>query len=323
MKKILYFLIIVILIFISCEEKNRINKIISNYLPKLDSSTSTHPLIRKIACDIFQLKWEWYTKELGQTYRTIVPIKDSKNEKNVEKILSINPSGTHGAYVNLIDEKADLIIVARAPSQDELDYAKEKNKIIDSRPVAMDAFVFISHVDNPIETIDIKSIHDIYTGKITKWSEINIKTDTDDDPIHAYQRNRNSGSQELMQKLVMKELKMIDAPNLITNSMIGPFNAIGGNEKLNIAGDRLGLGYTVYFYAKFMFPHDKVKMVKIENTAPTYENIASKKYPFYSEVYVAITKDTKSDEAGYLLREWLFTKEGQKAISESGYVPIK
>jgi hypothetical protein len=66
----------------------------------------------------------------------------------VEQINSIWHSGTHGAYVNLIEGNANFILVARLPSEDELQAAQESGVVLDVQAVALDAFVFLVNAEN-------------------------------------------------------------------------------------------------------------------------------------------------------------------------------
>lgn len=95
-------------------------KAIADDYPRVDSSTSAHPLQRKLACDLLGLPWTWSAQTEDNVQRTVIP-DSSKNpdKKLVEKVLAITPSGTDGAYVNLIDKKTDVILVARAPSENK------------------------------------------------------------------------------------------------------------------------------------------------------------------------------------------------------------
>lgn len=117
-----------------------------------------------------------------------------------------------------------------------------------------------------------------------------------------------------MESLVMRGASMIESPDMILDSMMGPINAIGD--------DPLGIGYSVYFYAAFIFPHERVKMIAVDGVHPTSENIADRSYPLTTEVYAVIRGDAHQESAARLLLDWLQTAEGQAAIAESGYVPI-
>jgi phosphate transport system substrate-binding protein len=96
--------------------------------------------------------------------------------------------------------------------------------------------------------------------------------------------------------------------------MMGPINAI--------SEDPLGIGYSVYFYAAFMYPHEMIKMIAIDGVLPTSTNIAARSYPLTTEVYAVIRSDTPQQSMSRLLLGWLLTDEGKEAIAASGYVPI-
>ena len=131
-------------------------------------------------------------------------------------LFNLQHSGTHDAYMNLIRGDAELILVARQPSEDEISAAKLRGVILDYRPVALDAFVFLVNVENPVESLDVNEVRKIYTGKITSWDQIGVDLGLNGNrAITAYRRDQNSGSQELMETLVMQGEKMIDLPDLL------------------------------------------------------------------------------------------------------------
>jgi phosphate transport system substrate-binding protein len=277
--------------------------------PLVDGSTSTHPLGMLVACELLGMPYTW--KEWWDQTKRIFPDPADPADEVAKKITNhVTHNGTHGAYVNLIEGKADLILVAREPSQDELDEAKKKQVTLETKAVALDAFVFILNHQNPIKSLTTKQIQEIYTGKITQWDEVGGPAKQ----INPYQRNENSGSQELMKKLVMKELTMVDAPDMILQGMMGPINKIGE--------DVLGLGYSVFFFEQFMAPNEKLKLCGVDGVVPDSKTIHSRAYPFATEVYAAIRSDLDPKSNAYKLRDWLLTAAGQSTIKKSGYVTV-
>ncbi|MGB2894538.1 MAG: substrate-binding domain-containing protein [Anaerolineales bacterium] len=281
-----------------------------NY-PRVDGSTSAYPLQITLACHILNVPCVWLEGDLFSTTRSIIPDPEfGGSSDQVGKIYDIWHSGTHGSYMNLIEGNTDLIIVARPPSEDELKAAELADLHLEIKPIALDAFVFVLNEENPVEDISLENIRKVYTGEITHWRQLGSSLEE----IHTYQRNRNSGSQELMESLVMRGAPMIESPDMILESMMGPIHAI--------SDDSLGIGYSVYFYAAFIFPHERVKMIAVDGVHPTSDNIADRSYPLTTEVYAVIRGDAPQGGAAHLLLDWLETGEGQAAIAESGYVPI-
>lgn len=279
-----------------------------NY-PRVDGSTSTHPLQVIIACHLLNTNYFWEEIYDGTT-RAIPTSADPDKQPDVSFISSdITHNGTHGSYVNLIEDNADLILVAREPSEDELTMASDLGVTLDVFAVALDAFVFIENVENPVETLTEAEVQGIYTGAITNWNEVG----GDDAEIHAYQRDANSGSQQLMLSLVMTGLDMIDAPDMILLGMMGPIN--------RISMDELGLGYTVYFFKQFMAPSERLKMIGIDGVQPDTQSIGTRSYRYTTEVFVVTREGLDEQGAAYRLRQWLRTLKGQDVIGESGYVP--
>ncbi len=289
--------------------------------PSVDGSTSTFPLARLIACDLRGVACVWSASTSANVERTYIPDPAAQvADATAQPILAIKHTNTHQAYVNLIDGKSDLILVARAPSPDEKAAAEAARIGLDVRPVALDAFVFLANADNPVESVPLDTLRDIYAGKIKTWKDAGVDAGDPAAPIHAYQRERNSGSQELLDSMVMKGVKTIDAPEMIVQTMAGPFNVIGGNAKAGTPGDRLGLGYSVYFYAEVMFSNAGVKTIGVNGVKPTTETIASRTYPLAAEVYVVTRAGAAG--SGATMRDWLLSPDGQRVVEQSGYVPI-
>ncbi|MGC9357014.1 MAG: PstS family phosphate ABC transporter substrate-binding protein, partial [Anaerolineae bacterium] len=270
---------------------NALRLIASDY-PLVDGSTSAQPLQMLVACQISGATCEW-TDFLGQ-----YAIYPTPNVSGKAWLYDLQHSGTHTAYVNLIQGGADFILVAREPSDDELEAAKGEGVVLDARPVARDAFVFFVNQDNPVNGLAMDTLRDIYTGRLTTWTKTG-------QPIQPYVRNPNSGSQELMESLVMRGEEMLNAPNLDTMmllSMIGPVNAV--------AEDPAGIAYSVYYYTVYILPTEGLRLIAIDNVFPTPKTIADGSYPLTTEVYAVIREDTSKTSTARLLRDWLLTEEG-------------
>jgi phosphate transport system substrate-binding protein len=286
--------------------------------PRVDGSTSAKPLQVLVACTLLGVPCDWQEGTPLDWTRTIAPgLESDASAEAIERIFGIQHSGTHGAYLSLIESNSDFILVAREPSADEILAARSLRVHLDSRPVALDAFVFLVSRQNSLDSLSTEAIRDVYTGQFTRWSELGASIGDggpEADTINAYSRNRNSGSQELMEKLVMRGARMIEAPDMMLPSMMGPLSAI--------ASDPSGIGYSVFYYASFMLPTEGVKLIGVDGVEPTSNTIADRSYPYTTEVYAVIREDMDSEHPAVLLRDWLLSDEGQTVVEESGYVPV-
>jgi phosphate transport system substrate-binding protein len=261
----------------------------SGTFPRIDGSTSAHPLRVIMACNLLGTSYSW-----GQWFDGTIRA-DAYSSTRPALADSIDTmcvnSGTHGAYVSLIEDSSDIVVVARRPSDDELALADSFDVMLDVRAVALDAFVFILNNRNPVSTLTLDEIRGIYTGQITNWSQVG----GNDWAISPYQRNENSGSQELLYSMVMVDTPIMSAPDLVLPGMMGPIN--------QLSADSAGIAYTVYFFKEFMAPSEFITMCGIDGIPPTYETISARSYPLWNEVYVVIREDTPVSHNAYRMRE--------------------
>jgi phosphate transport system substrate-binding protein len=224
--------------------------------------------------------------------------------------------------VNFIEGKTDVLLEARLPSSDELAEAKSKGVELETRAFALDVFVFLVNTNNPTDSMPLATLRDIYAGKVTTWSGAAIDLGDPTTRINAYQREPNSGSQELMKSMVMGATPIVNAPQMVVQTMAGPYDAIGGNPATGAAGDRLGLGFSVYYYAAVMFSNPQVKMIGVDGVKPASATISSRAYPLAAEVYVVTRKDATAKSPALQYRDWLLSADGQRVVKQSGYVPV-
>lgn len=271
------------------EEKQEEYKLSKEEYPKVDGATAMRPMSVEIAKSVLNM-----------------------TDEEAEKFIVHNT--TAKAYENLINKKTDLIFVSE-PSDDILNQAKKAGVEFEMVGIGRDGFVFVENKDNAIDNLTIEQIQSIYTGKITNWSEVG----GEDAPIVAYQREKNSGSQNLMEKMVMKGLKMMDVPqSLELTNMSGLIDKIASYEN-----SKNSIGYSIYLYAKEQYVKDSIKFLSINGVYPSDETIADGSYPLSKIVYAIYRKDEPQDSNTRKLVEWLKTEEGQKTVEAGGYVPLK
>jgi phosphate transport system substrate-binding protein len=296
--------------------------IVANY-PSVDGSTVTGPLARLAACDLLGVPCVWSAPASANIERTYVPDPAAGVPAGPAGVITgIKFSTTHSAYVNLIEGKTDVLLEVRSPSPDEQAEAAAKGVELETHAVALDAFVFLVNTRNPADAMSLATLRDIYAGKTTTWNAAGIAVGDPAAQIHAYQREPNSGSQELMKQMVMGTTPMVDAPEMVVQTMVGPYNAIGGSPLTGDGGDRLGLGFSVYYYAAVMFSNPQVKMIGVDGVKPTSATISSRAYPLTTEVYVVTRKDAPAGSPGLRYRDWLLSPDGQRVVQQSGYVPV-
>lgn len=219
---------------------------------------------------------------------------------------------THQAYVKLIENKADLIIVTE-PSAEELSLAKQKGVELEVTKVVNEGFIFFANSKNPVDNLKLEEVIDIYFGKTNYWNEVGGNKSK----IIPYQRPVNSGSQTGMLSLVMKDVPLRKPSTIeIIASMGGIIDAVANYDN-NING----LGYSYYYYANIMYRTPNIKFLGINGVKPTYETIENEEYPLMTAYYIVTRKDASDKTLEF--KDALLGNEGIKVAREAGYVPIK
>jgi phosphate transport system substrate-binding protein len=315
-----FFIAFLLFCLISCEKDNIHSITMDNY-PCVDGSTSTDPLNYIIACKLLKLEYEWI--ERGSGYFVIFKNFGFLPYSFTSKFRC---SQTHEAITNLIsyhdyyyDRNApELIIVARKMSADEKNYAQEKGVSLIETPIALDALDFIVNSQNIVNSLTVKQIQDIYLGNITNWKEVGGA----DEAIMPFIRNANSGSQEMMNEIVMKNAGMPDwqvsyADELTIYSMMMVYEELQQHPN--------AICFTPHYYKEYMIRDfwgiDFLKTLAINEVMPDKKSIKKQTYPFVAPVYVSIRSDLDKNSMAYKLYQWLQTNSGKSVIEESGYVP--
>ena len=299
----------VMFFFITCSESDTHSPLIEgltiqNY-PKVDGSTSAAPLNMIIACRLLGLEYKWVQNPYFHDW-SVQPQRSELSD-------IIKSSQTHHSIINLIDNNTDLVLSARIMSQDEENYAAAAGVSLVQTPIALDAFIFIINPRNfEVSSLTIQQIQQIYTGRITNWRTLG----GNDAVINPYIRNANSGSQELMESLVMKDIPIIELPESqdILFTMSGAVDAVSNDED--------GICYTLYYYKYQILRGSYTKTIAINGIHPDIDTISNNTYPLVSPVYALIRTDLDKSSMAYKVYEWLQTEEGKQVISESGYVPM-
>ncbi|MBR3697232.1 MAG: substrate-binding domain-containing protein [Clostridia bacterium] len=228
-------------------------------------------------------------------------------------------SNTHPAYQKLINGEKDLIVVTE-PSEEELKMAEQANVELVVTPVVKEGFVFYINSENPVESLTLDQIQDIYTGKITNWKEVG-GTDT---TIRAFQRPDNSGSQTGMYSLVMKGKKIMEAPKEdLIETMFEIVNLVSSYDNgLN------SIGYSYYYYATTIYDtldssvKNRIKFLGIDGIKPSNQTIMDGSYPLNTAYYIVTRKDN-TDENVQKLFDAMLSRRGQNVAEETGYVRVK
>ncbi len=258
-------------------------------LPIMDGSTSLIPMEAGIRAALF-----------GKT------IEDAT--------LEVVHSSTWGSFWNLLSGQVDMIFSCPL-SQEQWDRARDENVTLEAVPIAKEGFIFVVNAENPVNELSQQQIRDIYSGKITNWSQVGGL----DEEIIPYQRNNDSGSQNYM-KVFMGDTPLMDAPSeRRPASMEGLMDVVAINENA-----RGAIGYSVYAYAADMYGNgNEIKFIAVDGVAPSKATMASGEYPLLGENFAVFHADEPEDSYVRKLVDWVLSYPGQLALAKAGYVTME
>ncbi|EMY3036349.1 PstS family phosphate ABC transporter substrate-binding protein [Salmonella enterica] len=219
--------------------------------------------------------------------------------------------GTIEAYQNILNGNADLIFVAQ-PSTAQKQLAEASGVKLVYTPFAREAFVFIVNQNNPVSSLSDVQIRGIFSGRITHWNEVGGEAID----IKPWQRPENSGSQTAMLAKVMKETKLMPAQTTSVATAMGEMVDIVAEYR----NTHNAIGYTFRYYATQMHSNKEIKLLAINDVAPTVENIRNGSYPYTVDVYM-VTREHPTAETQKLV-DWFLSPQGQQLVQDVGYVPL-
>ena len=218
-------------------------------------------------------------------------------------------------YKALIDGTFDILL-AYEPSEEAKAYIAA-HEDLEMTPIGVDALVFICSKENPVDSLSLKQIKSIYSGETTNWKDVGGT----DGEIVAYQRNPDSGSQTLFDKLVNLGDKLMEAPTeRQIGTMIGLLEAIAGYDDDNTGA----LGYTVYYYLTNMEKDklDTTKILALDGVTPGNETIGDGSYTLTNDFYVVIRKSAPENSPERILYNWIAGPQGQQLVLQENY-PVR
>ena len=230
--------------------------------------------------------------------------------------ISVTGGGSGTGIAALINGTVDLANASRQIKKEEIEDAQSNGIDPVEFVIARDAIAVIVNPENPVKELTLQQISDIYSGKITNWSEVG----GEDRPIVRLSRETNSGTHvyflETVLRLSNKENKtLFSRDTLLLPSSEGIIAEVRQNP--NALGYD-GLGYV---------PPD-LKMIAIAKEAggkyvlPSVETVNDATYPIARDLYMYTAGEPTGTVKIYL--DWIITSdEAQGIVRELGFVPIK
>lgn len=229
--------------------------------------------------------------------------------------ISVTGGGSGTGIAALINGTVDLANASRQIKDEEVAEAQAKGITPLEHIIARDAIAVIVNPENPVRELTLQQIADIYSGKITNWTEVG----GDDRPIVKLSRETNSGTHVYFLETVLRlgdseNKTLFSTDTLLLPSSEGIIAEVRQNPNA-IGYD--GLGYV---------PHDLIMIaIAKENggayVLPSIETVNDKSYPIARDLYMYTNGEPTGTVKEYL--DWILSAEAQEIVAELGFVPAK
>jgi phosphate transport system substrate-binding protein len=228
--------------------------------------------------------------------------------------ISVTGGGSGTGIAALINKTVDIANASRQIKPEEVAEAKKNGVDPVEHVIARDAIAVIVNPENPVSKLTLQQISDIYSGKISNWSEIG----GENRPIVRLSRETNSGTHVYFLETVVrlgnsKDKTLFSMDTLLLPSSEGIVAELRQNPNA-IGYD--GLGYV---------PKD-LKMIAIAQkeggayVLPSVPTVNDKTYPIARDLYVYTNGEPTGIVKKYL--DWIMSSEAQKIVADLGFVPV-
>ena len=229
--------------------------------------------------------------------------------------VAVTGGGSGTGIAALINGTVDMANASREIKEEERAEAEANGIEPVEHTVAGDAIAIVVHPDNPVDGLTIPQLSDIFTGKITNWTEVG----GEDRPIVLLSRESNSGTHVFFLEQVVrqgdKESKALFSPDTLLMPSSEGISAEVRQNPNAIGYD--GLGYVT---------HDQkvVGVAPTEGAAyvmPTVETVKDGSYPIARGLYIYTAGEPEGAILEYL--NWILGPQGQEIVLELGFVPLQ
>jgi phosphate transport system substrate-binding protein len=215
--------------------------------------------------------------------------------------ITINGGGATKGIRKITSKQADIGGACRF----RLDSTREEagaNMI----PVAWDALVVVVHKSNPIDSISLVQLRNLYQGKITNWSQLGGKNQ----PLELLVREgKISGvGYTLRQHLFEDPDVEFKSKHVFPSS--GPLEKDVEKNPNAIAVTGIASAHKRDF-----------KILKLEGMDPNFENIRTGNYLLYRPLYLVHNKNSPNSEESERFIQFALGPQGREVIRKNQVVP--
>jgi len=222
---------------------------------------------------------------------------------------------------DFMNDTVKVMVTSKKLSESQIQYLRDTLIIARTTTFAHDALALITNRENKDTLIRYETVGDIFHKKITRWKQINPKSDLDN--INVIFDNNKSGNIRYF-----KELFNID-------SLGGNFFAVSSNVEVidYVSRNKNALGIISVNWISYKDDSLSMSFIRKVNVLavsrpflndgtyyrPQPGSIYEKSYPFVREIYLISRETYAGLGSGFI--SWACGEQGQRIVLKSGLVP--
>jgi len=228
--------------------------------------------------------------------------------------IAVTGGGSGTGIAALVNGTVDIANASRSMKPEEIEAARENGIEPVEFVIARDAIAIIVHPSNPVDTLTLEQLSDIFSGKINNWQGVG----GEDRPIVRLSRETNSGTHVYFLEEVVRLGRKEDDTLFARETLLLPSSeGIGTEVRQNpnaIGYD--GLGYVT----------EEMKTIAVGYNPegpfwqPSAASVNAEEYPIARSLYMYTAGEPEGHIEAYL--NWIRTPEAQQIVLELGFVPI-
>ncbi|HOI26608.1 MAG TPA: PstS family phosphate ABC transporter substrate-binding protein [Paludibacteraceae bacterium] len=244
---------------------------------------------------------------------TCLPLtqKEAENymKANSKNRMTVVGGGSGVGFAALTEGSTDIAMSSRKIKFDEKMKIQDGGNSVKEVIIAYDALTIIVNPKNKVSKLTREQLAGIFSGKITNWKEVGGA----DMKIIPYSRETSSGTYEFFKSSVLKNknymngIMSMPATGAIVQSVTQTPGAIG----------YIGLAYLNKNVKALAVSYDGGK----KYVSPSVESAMDKTYPVVRPLYFYYLNKDQKKVTPFI--SYVLSSEGQKTVSEIGFIPVK
>ncbi|BAY81502.1 hypothetical protein NIES267_09790 [Calothrix parasitica NIES-267] len=221
----------------------------------------------------------------------------------------------------LIEGQLSFSQSSRSVKDKEFKRAKNRGFSLKQVPVAIDGIALYVKQDFPVPELTLSQVKDIFTGKITNWSELggpNVD-------IKPFSRDPNDGGTPdfFQEKILQKESFGNSVEPYIRDTTTSIHQVVTTPGGISYATASEVCNQNMIKTVPLAKNRNQTYVSPCEGSKVNLEEFANNAYPLARRLFVVIKEDGNRDhQAGVAYANMLLSDEGQQLVKESGLVPL-